>query len=269
MRFALGVLVACGSAPPPAPTPAPPIPVPAELEGQRPSAMLAGRVLLDGKPVRHFGIVTVKEASYNWWGGAVAMPVRSRDGRFFIRGTPGTYDVVIAGPGFTRKLISNQQLAIGRTTQLGDIAVRRGFTVSGTITDAHGPVTDATVAIQQTHGAPIDGSLTAHAFGNLRGKSDGAGRFSIPDVTAIEAGSVWISARKSGVGATYSESVGVQNGNVAINLRVHPAGWIEGTVRDPNESLVTATRSSEVRHALRGSRTERSRSSGCRWASTR
>ncbi|MBA2542698.1 MAG: hypothetical protein H0V17_23845, partial [Deltaproteobacteria bacterium] len=116
-------------------------------------AAITGRVLLNGQPVPEFGIVVVA----NRWMKPPAIPVRQPGGRFEVHVPAGTFDLIIAGPGFARTMLVEKSLRPGVITDLGDITLKPGFTISGQITDMTGrSVPGAEITVEQTSGAPRD-----------------------------------------------------------------------------------------------------------------
>jgi protocatechuate 3,4-dioxygenase beta subunit len=105
--------------------------------------------------------------------------VRTPDGRFALSGIgAGTYSVVIAGPGFARKTIERVRVPEDGDVDLGTIAVDRGRTVRGRVTDVNGGgVAGATVTIHDRD-TPRD-ALTRSLNGNGVATTDANGNFRI------------------------------------------------------------------------------------------
>ena len=99
------VLIACGrEAVPPAVVPAPVVIPPSPVVGPKSPVVhtgIAGRVVLDGKPVTDFVVLAADNFTLTFWRDP-PVPVHSLDGRFRVA-TAGTHDVVIAGRGFARR----------------------------------------------------------------------------------------------------------------------------------------------------------------------
>jgi protocatechuate 3,4-dioxygenase beta subunit len=136
---------------------------------------LTGRVTLDGKPVVYYGVY-LPEADQVMESPLI---VRAPDGRFSLPGVAGgTYAVVIAGPGFARKTIANVKVPEDGDVDLGTIAVDRGRTVRGRVTDATGAgVAGATVTVHDRD-TPRD-ALTRALNGSGLATTDANGNFRI------------------------------------------------------------------------------------------
>ncbi len=143
-------------------------------------ASITGRVIVDGKPAPYFGFtVTDTPDSVRF---DHPQPVRDPSARFEQRGlTPGTWAVVIVGPGFAKKTIENIVVADGQAVDLGDIVVTHGDSVRGHVFDTSGiPVAGATVTISGGGLArEEDEQLRGMLSGTLMAITDGAGAYSI------------------------------------------------------------------------------------------
>ena len=141
-------------------------------------AMLVGRVLLDGVPVPYFGYV-ISEAPDDEY--SRPRPVRDADGRFTDKDPElGTFAVILIGPTFARHVVPNVKIASGQVTDLGDIAVTKGETIRGRVTDDRGAgVAGASVRLSAGRAAP-DSPLTAIMRGSRVVTTDASGNFELP-----------------------------------------------------------------------------------------
>lgn len=106
-------------------------------------ARITGRVMLDGTPVRYFG-VSVLQAD-EWTVEREPTAFRQPDGRFDIAFDGRPLHVVMAGPGFAREVV-----AVDHAADVGVIEVHRGRTLEGHVRDAAGmPIADAEVYLDQ------------------------------------------------------------------------------------------------------------------------
>ncbi|TMQ14683.1 MAG: carboxypeptidase regulatory-like domain-containing protein [Deltaproteobacteria bacterium] len=140
-------------------------------------AGITGRVILDGAPVRYYGVAVGQDPGNLFLQPA---PVRSLDGRFHQPDVPaGKLVVILLGPGFERRVVDVQPVA-GTTTDLGDIVVTRGGRLRGRVIDAGGAgVAGATI---RATGSGLSHDLT-RLDATLRGEcwatSDALGSFEL------------------------------------------------------------------------------------------
>lgn len=215
---------------------------------------LVGRVLLDGNPIEHFGVILSKNFARTRQPRPIAFT--QSNGRFTIEHiSPGQWDVIIVGPGFARRVILNQEILASRSLDLGDVSVRAGFVVSGTVVDHSGsPVTDASVRVTQLdlgdsgHSGEL---LTDLSRGNHETRTNSKGDFLINGVTVVDLSNprilVWA---LSSSGRSFPESFpsGNQNG---LRLILKPTGTIEGAVNvGNNDVLVMASPVSNSRRVV-------------------
>ncbi len=136
---------------------------------------ISGRVMLDGKPVDYYGVLIDTPDSLQF---GHPITVRAADGRFEQHDLrPGTWGVAIVGPGFVRKELKSVTVVDDKITDLGDIVVEHGRSVSGrTIDDRGVPIADATVTIS-THRRMYDDTTLGAALHDARAaRTDGEGR---------------------------------------------------------------------------------------------
>lgn len=184
----LVVLAACGGPPvvPPAPPPLRPTPHAPSPPAEPTGTAIAGRVVLDGAPVRYYGVIV----SASFASSAPTDPakvIHHGDGRFRLPVKDlGPWDLVIAGPGFARKVVAGTSVPDGATKDLGDIAVAHGHTIRGVVRDGYGaPVASAEVALVSTPGAEQGGALDELARGNLSAITGDDGGYEIDDVAQL------------------------------------------------------------------------------------
>ena len=97
---------------------------------------------------------------------------------------PGIWDVVIAGPGFARRVLPGIHVEDGKITDLGEVAVAHGHRITGTVRDQAGlPVPHATVSLVSHPVAAGDDALAALAKGNIAATTDREGRYEIDGAT--------------------------------------------------------------------------------------
>jgi protocatechuate 3,4-dioxygenase beta subunit len=145
-------------------------------------AKLVGRVVLDGKPVDYFG-VSIHDDPEGWGSPDV---VRSPDGRFEQRDLrPGRWSLTIVGTSFERIDVKNIDVGEGKIVDLGDIAVARGRSVRGRVTDESGvPIANALVAVSDHTWAQDDDGLRGTMAGTRTTHTDALGHYEIPGITA-------------------------------------------------------------------------------------
>jgi hypothetical protein len=85
-------------------------------------ARVTGRVILDGVPVRHYRFAITDDPAAD----PRTTAVYDASGRFAEPDAPpGTFAVLITGPGLANRVVEHVAITPGRTTDLGDIAVTR------------------------------------------------------------------------------------------------------------------------------------------------
>jgi hypothetical protein len=183
---------------------------------------IIGRALLDGAPVRAFGVAVID---------SFAMPthvtpgqVRAADGRFEVPlATPAFVDVVISGPGFARRDITKLQVDRDATLDLGAIELSHGNTIDGHVTNESGtPVPDAEVEL--VYLVPVDGGeLERRANGDYITVTDRDGYYRIDGVANLK--TARISAGIEGSFATLWQPERI-TGSATIDLVARPVGQI-------------------------------------------
>ena len=224
------VLEACWSSAPPTPpvsVPITPAPVPFT------DAVISGRVLLDG--------MLVPEIAIGWMMPSV-FPIKGAvttqtKGRFELHLPPGTWTLLIAGPGFARTVLPDRVLDAGSVTDLGEITPRRGFTISGDVTDTNGhPAPDAEVSVRNSRRLSAEDPLIARLHGDFVTSTDKRGRYRLDGVTHLEVDRrATLSARRPDIDAIMPQMIPA--GNLAQNIVLQPSGTIAGTAPGPDGSV--------------------------------
>lgn len=93
------------------------------------STTIVGRVLFDGAPMQHFGVLLTTCPQFPWIGRPLG--VHDADGRFVLDGvTAGVWGIVVAGPGTAMHTISNVTIEEG-AVDVGEIHLTRGQLITG------------------------------------------------------------------------------------------------------------------------------------------
>ena len=192
-----------------------------------PPAALIGRALLDGKPVPYYGVLVSEHPEFAFIGDPVS--VRSADGTFAIHSVqPGTWGVIVLGPGTARQVITDVHVADGKTTDLGDIVLARGAKISGHVTDTSGaPVVGARVQIGLAlRGMPDRGTLAAAFAGSYTTTTDASGAYVFDGVALGEHESISATAPGRGM----APPLPLPAGDSTIDLTLAASGGIDGTL---------------------------------------
>ncbi len=192
---------------------------------------ITGRVLLDGKPVRFYGVSMTPNASLPLL--ESAQVVRSHHGKFVLSvSEERTVDIVLAGPGIARKVLLGQHLT-PCTGSLGDVHVARGREITGRVVDAKGqPVAAADVVIRN-NGVSLEGpdSLTEIANGIIRTTSNSDGKYSLRGISP-GGGQILVERGDFSSGdLTVSEEK-------SVDVVLYPVGSAHGTISFWESSLV-------------------------------
>jgi hypothetical protein len=191
-----------------------------------PEATITGRVLLDGRPVHDFAVISTysplpvpRGVSHAFHGG---------DGAFTVVDVgDGPRTLVITGPEFARKTVEIG-LTGGKVTAVGDIVVDRGTDVHGRVTDAHGPVAGATVTINDL--IPRLSFVAQKQAMDYAATTATDGTYTITHVAppAIPTIPLHIEARVPGRGVSQPHILGP--GESAVDLALDVPGAIDGVV---------------------------------------
>ena len=188
-------------------------------------AGVSGRVVLDGKPVDYFGVLVDAPDALTYGRPIV---VRSTDGQFEQHDLrPGTWGVAIVGPGFVRKELPSVAVVDGKVTDLGEVVVERGRSVSGRTLDERGtPIGGATVMITTHHSTSEAASLDDALRGTRTAVSDPAGHYVID---GIEPGqSELVIQAHAGSGLAPARDLAATDS--VVDLVLARTGTIDGTV---------------------------------------
>jgi protocatechuate 3,4-dioxygenase beta subunit len=195
-------------------------------------AGITGRVVLDGKPVTYYGVAIDEDPNDTY---DRPTPVRDPAGRFTQRDVaPGTFAVIIIGPGFARRVVEGVQVTSGQVTDVGDIAVTRGDSVRGRVVDPRGAgIAGATVRITSSpfsrgsRGSRGHTALRALMRGDFSATTDAAGSFEIIGYNA-SAEDLRIEAAHPTAGICGARSLAA--GETDVELVLIASGSIDGTV---------------------------------------
>ena len=204
---------------------------------------VGGSLRIDGAPVSRFGLVFARDFSSPDW--RTARPVTTTDGRFVVTDIPaGTWDLVVAGPGFARKVLPGRTIVRGERLELGAIELHHGHVVRGSVVDQRGrPVAGARVTLTQarSYWPEVDDDLTAISRGNRAGVTDENGRFRFADVTSVRLGIPALELVAM-TGTAISATAQLPNDDVDTTLVIVDHGGISGAVTGlhPRGARVTA-----------------------------
>lgn len=213
-------------------------------------ATVTGRVVLDGAPVRYFGVMITKAPSSLY--SERITTVNDDAGAFAQKDiAPGTWSVVIVGPGFASKIIDNVVANDGRTTDLGTIVVDRGRTLVGRVTDARGrPVAGALVVAGESLGSVASDRIDQRQQGDTTDRTDANGRYELAGLP--DSDSLKIVARIAG-GASHEREIAPTE--AVVDLVVQEVGTIVGRVSNIQGSISGVVVSApDPDHAFRSAR---------------
>jgi hypothetical protein len=149
---------------------------------------ITGTIVLSDRPVSYYGVTITSNYLDSMY--PTAKEIHNREGLFSVTNLdPGTYDVIIAGPGFARLVIPRLVVNPGKETKLGTLVVYPGRKVTGTVTDDNAKaVANATVTIRpRASGFELsDDFLTTLAHGVHTTHTDTFGRFEIANYAPLE-----------------------------------------------------------------------------------
>lgn len=146
-------------------------------------ATVTGRAILDGKPLRYFGLrlVSEKEVPY----GGTPIGVRDENGDFTLRHVqPGKWRVALMSLGTT--LVTSDEFTITKneTVKLGDIMITPGQKLSGHVRDQSGAaVANARVIVGRMSAFAQDRSRLERLFtGQYETRTDDSGAYSFEGI---------------------------------------------------------------------------------------
>ena len=197
-----------------------------------PLGRITGRVLFEGNPLRHFGVLLTRTPQWPWMGQPFG--VRTEDGHFVLDGmAPGTWGVVFAGRGTSRHTIDKLDVEADATVDLGDIELSRGQRITGVVRDAAGAaVAGARVVIGRSglEDQQID-PLQQWFHSEFQTTTAADGSFIFDGVTSLRppnARPTPISAMHPVRGA--SVCVALPEGDATVELTLVETGSIEGVI---------------------------------------
>lgn len=198
---------------------------------------ITGRVLLDGQPMPYYGLIVTEHPRNSWQKTPTA--VRSPDGRFTHNGVaPGSWGVVVGGPGVARKVIENVVVTEGKVTDLGDITLDRGQKVHGRVTTPNGvAVAGATVSVSEGHAFLAETPLKLAMQGNASVVTDAAGAYSLDGIVASYRNE--IVALHPTLGSSGPKKLAAKL--TTLDLVISPVGGIDGTVVSGTERVYLVT----------------------------
>ncbi len=142
-------------------------------------ASITGRVVLEGAPVPYFGLLVTKTPDTLYFENVAT--IHDPTGRFAQSDiAPGTWSVVILGPGFANLRIDNVIAREGQPTDLGTVVVERGRIVRGRVTDSAGrPVRDALVVAGTSVATIASSRIDQRMQGDTSARTDASGRYEL------------------------------------------------------------------------------------------
>lgn len=203
-------------------------------------AGITGRVVLDGKPVAYYGFSINEDPADTY---DRPTPVRDPDGRFIQRDVaPGTFAVIIVGPGFARRVVAAVHVVSGRVTDVGDIVVTRGDSVRGRVVDERGAgIANATVRLTSSSYSMVRTGLGAIMQGDLSATTDARGHYEVVGLQGSTEGRR-IEAVHPTLGMSGYRVLAA--GETEVELVIAATGSIDGTLVRPrrNTTHIVASR---------------------------
>jgi hypothetical protein len=187
------------------------------------AATLAGRVVMNGKPVDYFGVAITTDDR-----GGSPDPVRARDGRFEEVGLrPGTVAVTIVGPSFRSRRLENVVVHAGEHVELGQLVVEQGKHVSGRVVDGSGrPVANATVIVESGDTVDNDASLRTELDAPRGVHTDARGHFVL---AGLVDGDLYIQASEPVRGLALPRKLTAADLARGVTIVLVPSGALTGT----------------------------------------
>lgn len=206
---------------------------------------ICGQVLMESRPVLEFAIGLISERSHSTQHSSVAhvsllrppAVIRSASGRFCVEARSGTYDLIVSGIGFPRKVVTGVQVPPTGTTEPLLISVNRGARVRGTVRDDRGePVAGAILRIEQTYDGYRGDTFWDLANANYQTTSDENGEF---EIVGYGSASRWTQSIVATFpynasylidGSLSSHKIGVLEVDQTLEIEMFPVGGISGRV---------------------------------------
>lgn len=171
--------------------------------------------------------------------------VTAKRGAFTMRDLqPGKYDLRIVGPEFAQKTVGDVEVKAGKTTDIGEIVVRRGRKLSGKVVDAKGaPVPGARVIFgkmlfgdgKQTGS---DDEETSAQMGMRQTTTDADGKFAMGGVPPTSGS---LLAEHASLGRSVSTKIPAGTEDIAgLNVALKGYGAVAGKVMWKGEPVAGA-----------------------------
>jgi hypothetical protein len=190
---------------------------------------VCGRVLLDGEPLPHFGVLLMPPNHF-----AAPTEVRAADGRFALRHVePGRWWLSVLGPGTWRKVIEDIEVGGQPVVDVGDVAMKLALRISGHVRDLAGvPVADARVIVGRWSrtGIAYATRLEAAFWGEYETTTDRDGEYVFDGIDANQhpARSPHIWAEHDDAGVSIIRELGPTE--TMIDFTLLRAGHIDGAI---------------------------------------
>jgi hypothetical protein len=201
---------------------------------------IRGRVTLNGSPVEYYGVTVTHNYMLPFHPKATS--INTTTGRFTVSCKPeDRVDLIIAGPGFARRVVAGITTGSKQDTNLGEIVVRGGNTVTGTLLDENNnPASNVLVRISQSdHETDSDvDPLTEMALGVQEVRTDRNGLFVIKGVERIEPAEAGLTIRAMIDGVSASHPHLLPNSDTDVHLVLRPVGTLSGVLRGADETTV-------------------------------
>jgi protocatechuate 3,4-dioxygenase beta subunit len=195
-------------------------------------ASITGRVVLDGSPVRYFGVLVTKTPDKLYFESVTTV---NDDAGAFAQNdiAPGAWSVVILGPGFATKTIANVVTHDGQPTDLGTIVVERGRVVRGRVTDGNNrPVPGALVVAGSSLFSIASSRVDQRVQGDTSTRTDADGRYELVGVPTEDLRIVARTATASAVERTLAPD------ETAVNFVLQEVGTVVGHIANVQSSQI-------------------------------
>jgi hypothetical protein len=201
---------------------------------------IRGRVTLNGSPVEYYGVTITH--NYMLPLHPKATSISSTTGRFAVSCKPeDRVDLIIAGPGFARRVVAGITTGSKQDTNLGEVAVRVGNKVTGKLLDENNnPASNVVVRISQSDHETDSYAdpLTEMALGVQEVRTDRNGLFAITGVERIEPAEAGLTIRAMIDGVSASQPHLLPNSDTDVHLVLRPVGTLSGVLRGADETTV-------------------------------
>ncbi|HSF16198.1 MAG TPA: carboxypeptidase regulatory-like domain-containing protein [Vicinamibacteria bacterium] len=199
----------------------------------RPAGTIRGSVSdTEGRSIGSFRVVARAPERRGF--GGVVIGVGEDNGVFMVEDVAeGEYAVEVSAADFVPEVVSNVRVASGSATELGEIRLRRGARLRGTVIDSAGaPIAGATVTVR----TPGQRFFSTDDVGNT---TDGSGSF---EVRGLPDAKVDVAASHPSYAETRLEGIDVDSrgGAKDVELVLRGGGAVEGYVRSRDGTNVAA-----------------------------